>query len=59
MSKVGNYGLIILTSLRHDVFRFLKSIHILIDPFFFLTTTKLEHQDECLVGAMIPSANIF
>ena len=41
------------------MFRFLKSIHILKLPFFFRTTTKLEHQDECLVGAIIPAANIF
>ena len=39
--------------------RFLKSIHILRLPFFFLTTTKLDHQDECLVSAIIPATNIF
>ena len=27
--------------------------------FFFLITTKLEHQDECHVGAMIPTSNFF
>jgi len=41
------------------LFKSLKSMHILIFPFFFLATTIFEHQEECLVCAIIPASNIF